>query len=59
MKTKNGFGGERMKNANEQERLSQAEMEEEIDSCPAPWACKASCYKRRVGCQHRNNGDEA
>ena len=37
-------------------RLSQVEMEYEMDQCPAPWLCPASCYLRCVGCQHKNNG---
>jgi hypothetical protein len=49
-------GGERMK---EHCKLSAAEMEEEMERCPAPWKCVASCYSARVGCARKARGGDA
>ena len=34
----------------ESSRLSLAQMEKEMDRCPAPWACEQGCYEARRGC---------
>lgn len=34
----------------ETNKLSQAEMEDELDRCPAPWRCPRGCYAACRGC---------
>ncbi len=31
-------------------KLTQAEMEYELDHCPAPWQCPEACYKALGSC---------
>ncbi len=51
------FGGEHMNvQENESRRLSQAEMEEEMDGCEAPWLCPKACYEACRGCVRKRKG---
>ena len=34
-------------------QLLLSEMEHELDRCPAPWQCPATCYAARDGCDWR------
>ncbi len=36
------------------QRLLQAQMEYELDHCPAPWKCSETCYMGCKGCLLKN-----
>ena len=39
------------------QKLSQQEIDYEMDSCLQPWACPKSCYQSCIGCIRKQRGE--
>lgn len=39
-------------------KVSQQEMEYQLDHCSAPWLCPIVCCKARIGCLQKKFGGE-
>jgi hypothetical protein len=38
-------------------KLSQQEIEYEMDTCSQPWTCPESCYQSCIGCIRKQRGE--